>query len=278
MTVVRLSRPICELGESARWDAVAQRLVWVDLLRGLVHQVAWRGQAFGEVRSQHVGEIAAFAGPATGGEMVLAMGRTVVWAHEVNEGQVTEVPVASGHRLNDGAIDARGRLVAGTMPQGGELGLGQLWSLSPGEVPRILHENLNLPNGIAFSRDGDRLYLVDSVPGLLLEFEYDLESGNLGQRLSAWTMAEGSALPDGMCRDQSGGLWIAMWDGSSVVRFEPRVGKVTDRVIVPATRPTSVALTDDERTLFVTSAYYGLDLPHPEHDGATYAIRLSEGL
>lgn len=273
--LVRLPEPICLLGESARWNPTAQELVWVDLLRGFVYRVPWQDRRFGEVRSEHVGDVAAFVCSVAPGKQVLALKRHAIWANPLGESQMSEVPIPIDHRFNDGALDASGRLVAGTMPEDGTPGLGQLWSVSPSEPPRSLLRGLNLPNGIAFSSAGDRVFVIDSIPGLLLEFEYDLESGDIGQQVSKWAIAEDEALPDGMTMDQGGFLWIAMWDGHCVVRFDPNAGKVVDRVEVPARRPTSVALGGDDQTLFVTSAKYGLEIPHSEFDGAVFALCLS---
>lgn len=273
--LVRLLEPHCLLGESARWDPTAKELVWVDLLRGFVYHVPWQDRLFGEVRSEYVGDVAAFECSVAPGKQVLALKRHAIWASPPTESHISEVPIPIDHRFNDGALDASGRLVAGTMPEDGTPGLGQLWSLSPSQSPRRLLDGLNLPNGIAFSSTGDRVFVIDSIPGLILEFEYDLESGDIGQKVSEWAIAVDGALPDGMTIDQGGFLWIAMWDGHCVVRFDPKAGTVVDRVEIPASRPTSVALNEDDQTLFVTSAMYGLETPHPEFDGAVYALSLT---
>lgn len=271
---VRLLEPVCLLGESARWDMTARELVWVDLLRGVVHRAPWHDDRFGEVHSERVGDVAAFACPIASGGQVLALRSQVIWTSSPDASKAIEVPIPTGHRFNDGALDRSGRLVVGSMPEDGSPGLGQLWSVSPAEAPRSLLGGLNLPNGIAFSHAGDRMFVIDSIPGLLHEFEYDLQSGDLGRQVSQWAVAEDEALPDGMALDQAGYLWIAMWDGGCVVRFDPRTGEIVDRVVIPARRPTSVALGEADRTLFITTATYGLKTSPADLDGAVFAHAL----
>ena len=66
--------------------------------------------------------------------------------------------------------------------------------------------------------------------------------------------------PDGMTSDTDGNLWIAMWSGASVTRWNPRNGSLLEQIPLPAKNVTSCAFggkTLDE--LYITSARTGLD-------------------
>jgi sugar lactone lactonase YvrE len=66
-------------------------------------------------------------------------------------------------------------------------------------------------------------------------------------------------IPDGLCVDAQGGVWVALWGGSRVLGITPE-GVVGAQVDLPASQVTSCAFGgDDLRTLFITSAAIGLD-------------------
>ena len=48
-----------------------------------------------------------------------------------------------------------------------------------------------------------------------------------------------SNVPDGMTIDSKGMLWIALWNGSAVTRWDPSTGKHLSTVSVPCPRVTS---------------------------------------
>eukprot|EP01035_Chromulina_nebulosa_P012495 gene12495-16658_t len=84
----------------------------------------------------------------------------------------------SGMRFNDGRCDRQGRLRAGTMVMDMSLGsaTGSVYALEGSRV-RALHSGLITPNGMAFSPDGNTMYLSDSHPNVqtVWAFDYDTE-------------------------------------------------------------------------------------------------------
>ena len=82
-------------------------------------------------------------------------------------------------------------------------------------------------------------------------------------------------VPDGSAMDVEGYLWNCRWGGSCVVRFSPD-GRVDQVVEIPATNITSCAFGGaDNKTLFVTSAQYGIEadqLARNPLEGAIFAI------
>jgi DNA-binding IclR family transcriptional regulator/sugar lactone lactonase YvrE len=104
-------------------------------------------------------------------------------------------------------------------------------------------------DSLAWAPDGRSLYGVAPESGSILL----MQPGAKAVRRLA-TMPKGSGRPGGLALDAEGGLWTALLDGWSVVRFEPD-GTLSRVMAVPVPRPTDVAFGGDGlRSLYVTSA------------------------
>jgi sugar lactone lactonase YvrE len=65
--------------------------------------------------------------------------------------------------------------------------------------------------------------------------------------------------PDGMTIDCEGMLWVGMWGGSAVTRWNPKTGEMIGRIAMPAERITSCCFGGPNYTdLYITSARTGL--------------------
>ena len=66
-------------------------------------------------------------------------------------------------------------------------------------------------------------------------------------------------LPDGMTIDEEGMLWICLWGGKALSRWNPHTGKLLEKIDIPAFQVTSCAFGGkDLDTLYITSARTGL--------------------
>jgi sugar lactone lactonase YvrE len=73
------------------------------------------------------------------------------------------------------------------------------------------------------------------------------------------TMPNKDLVPDGMCIDADGMLWVAIWGGSCVHRYHPQTGQLLAIIKVPAPHVTSVAFGGSNlQTLLITTAKDGL--------------------
>ncbi|GAA3340874.1 hypothetical protein GCM10020358_30050 [Amorphoplanes nipponensis] len=167
------------------------------------------------------------------GELLVAGAQTLL-----TNPQTRIVPAGERRRLNDGACDPAGVFLVGTLALDDPRGTEILVRVERDGSLTTLDDDLNLSNGLAWSPDGTLLYSIDSVPGLVRVRSYDAATGAVGPRREWLRIADG--LPDGLCVDAEGHLWIAIWGAGEVRRFTPDA-RPAGVVTVPAPHTTSVA-------------------------------------
>ncbi|SEI72086.1 Sugar lactone lactonase YvrE [Sphingomonas sp. OV641] len=162
------------------------------------------------------------------------------------------------NRLNDAAIDARGRIFFGTMDNDEASASGRVYILDGGAVHETPVTPTEITNGPAIAPCGKRLYHVDTLARTIVAHAI-AEDGSLGsaEPFLAFTGDEGH--PDGAICDAEGGVWVGFYGGWAARRFS-RAGELTEEVRFPVANVTKVALGGaDGRTAFATTARQGLD-------------------
>jgi sugar lactone lactonase YvrE len=177
--------------------------------------------------------------------------------------------------MNDGASDPRGRFWAGTMAEDERPEVGSLYRLEPdGSVTRMV-ERVTISNGIDWSPDGRLMYFVDSARPTIDVFDHDLDDGTISGRRPLVRLT-GEGVPDGLCVDAEGCLWVARFGGWALERYTPE-GRLDQRLRVPVAQVTKPAFGGPElRDLYVTTARGGIDdsqLRTQPHAGAVFAVR-----
>ena len=249
------------LAEGPHWWAEKGVLLWVDIEAsrvGLFDPVA-RSNRFLDLPS-HVGAIV----PTTVGDLVAATAQGFVRL-DPDSGVVTALhdPEAgcSEHRFNDGKCDPWGRFWAGTMAYDFSPGAGSLWRLNNDFSCSLQWQELTISNGLAWSLDRRFLYLIDSPTLTVMAFPLTSTGGLADHPTTCITIpAEWDALPDGMCIDAEGKLWIALFGGSAVTRWDPQDGRLMQTVELPCCQVTSCCFGGpDLDQLLITTARRGLD-------------------
>lgn len=259
-----------ELAEGTRW--LGDHLVFTDILTGalLAAPAAGPGAARSLARLDvPLGAVAPVAGRP--GAWIAAAGTGIALIGP--DGALTwlarpEDEAAVPMRMNDGCCDPGGRFWAGSMAYDAVEGAGSLYRAdASGAVVRVL-DGMTIVNGPAFTADGTRMYVADTYAGRIYVCDVDPRSGELsGRRLFA-EVPPPDGSPDGMTVDDSGRLWVALWDGSAVRCYRPD-GTVEATVPVPAVRPTCVCFGGG--TMFVSTARFGLASPAPGDGAILYA-------
>jgi sugar lactone lactonase YvrE len=244
------------LGEGPAWDSAAGCLVWVDILGRWLHlSEAGGGRRTSYRFDRHLGA----ALPAGGGGYLLVQ-RDRFARFIPDEGQPQPVlDVLKGDpdlRFNDAKCDPRGRAFAGTMAYDVSIrDRGTLYRLDEGPAATPVFRPVSISNGLGWSPAGDRMYFNDTATHAVTIFDFDLDSGTPGDQRTLVKVDEGA--PDGMCVDDDGCLWVALWRGWSVHRYTPD-GRLDAVVQVPVSKVTSCAFGPGGR-LYITTASVGLD-------------------
>jgi sugar lactone lactonase YvrE len=243
------------LAEGPRWDARTQRLLWVDIDGCALHEF---DPATGEDRAvglpAKVGAAAPTADPARV-LVALADRLAIVDLRTGDLEPLAEFPHRrAGMRANDGAIDPAGRFWVGTMCDDEAPDLAALYRFDPdGSLTTVLDE-ISLSNGLAWSQDERRMYYVDSPTLRIDVLDFDTARGAVENRRPFATIEEGIGVPDGLALDDEGGVWVALYGGGQVRRYDP-AGALDAVLAVPAGNVTACWFGgDDGRRLFVTTA------------------------
>lgn len=243
----------CRLGESPFWDPAADAIGWVDIDQALLHRLT---PSTGQVTTSDLPTETSFVAAVEGGGIVGASPRGVfVRRDDETDTRMIAPPwfEPTLARPNDGAVDFAGRIWVGFTRRDREPESGAMGVVLDGAWTRRI-DALTLPNGIAWSPDGGRMYYVDTFAGTVWSGSYDAESADLTDRRPLFELERGRGLIDGICVDTDGTVWAAIWGGHEVVRIDSR-GREIGNVRVGSEKVTSCAFGPPESTvLYITSA------------------------
>jgi sugar lactone lactonase YvrE len=262
------------LGEGPIWDAAEQRLYWIDILGRTLYVADGDGR---RLESRRLATIPGTAMPAVGGGVLIADDQGLVLQDASGaERRLNDMLAGSPDlRFNDGKVDPRGRVFVGTLSMSGTPGVGALHRFGPdGGISTVL-DRVSLSNGLGWSPDGATFYHVDTPTGAIDAYEYELSTGAIDRRRTFARIADTDGIPDGLCVDDDGGVWVALYGGSAVLRFDAE-GRLDARVEFDVPNITSCGFGGPDRaTLFITTASVDLDeaflAEHP-HAGGLYRV------
>lgn len=245
------------LGEGIVWHAPSQSIWWTDIHGCGLYRATWPEQvvqkwqtperltAFSIIDLQPLKLMVTFA---SGFAFYWPESQQVEWIAR---------PEAElkGNRFNDGRVDRQGRFWAGTMVEEPLGQKGTLYRLD-GSTATSVTKELSIPNALCWSPDGRTMYHADSPSGAINQYDFDPTSGEIANKRLFASMPQGE--PDGAITDADGNLWVALWAGQGVAKFNSD-GALQGVLELPVSQPTCVAFGGPQRNLlFVTSATEGL--------------------
>jgi sugar lactone lactonase YvrE len=236
------------LGECPRWDAATGRLLWVDIEGRDLHVF---DPTTGDDRVIALDNRVGAAAPMTDGRVLVALADRLAALDLLDESLETLAPFPHGPglRVNDGACDPEGRFWIGSTELAFAPEAGSLYRYD-GELVEVV-AGISLSNGLGWSPDGARMYYVDSLTYRIDVFDFD---GLPTNRRPFVRIDRRDGIPDGLAVDDEGGVWIALYAGACVRRYDAD-GRLDDVLEVPARNVTACCFGGaDGRQLFVTSA------------------------
>ena len=244
---------VSDLGEGALWDYRSGRVYWVDVF---AKQVKWLEPLTGQIGSKTFPAIITYIGLAANGGFILAAGDALYLASESLD-LLSKVPLAFENlsvRSNDGNIDSQGRLWIGSMAYDATPNQGVVQCFDSRLQGEVRIQPTTISNGIDWDPSNSILYFVDSPTRQVTRYSFDQETGELIAPLSPIDVSDVPGVPDGMCVDAEGNLWVAFWGGSQVRNYSP-TGKLIKAVNVPTSLVTCCAFGgQDLSTLYITTA------------------------
>lgn len=243
------------LGEGALWNYKTQELYWVDI----------EGKEFNHY-DPFTGENKAIAMPSRIGTVVPVDSQFVLTALEDGvyrtniESGSSELYVdmkdqLKGKRLNDGKCDPTGRFWVGSMHLEQKKGEAKLFTINHEMQVNIKIDSVTISNGIVWTADKSTMYYIDTPTSEIKSYAYDNATSQISNGKVVVSISKDLGFPDGMTIDSEGMLWVGMWNGNAVLRFDPRTGKVIQTIEVPAHNVTSCAFGGENLDeLYITTA------------------------
>ncbi len=163
-------------------------------------------------------------------------------------------------RLNDACTDKFGRIWYGSMNYNDESrNDGMIASFSESSGVMVHDEGFTVTNGPVISPEDDYLLLNDSLKRTLYKYDFSILEGKIINRTIFIKFKPEQGIPDGMCFDVEGNLWLAMWGAGKVLKVS-RQGEILHDYNIPAPNVTNVCFGGvNLDRLFISSATIGLE-------------------
>jgi sugar lactone lactonase YvrE len=156
------------------------------------------------------------------------------------------------NRMNDAKCDPNGKLFAGTMGDGNSP-TGSLYKIDSEGFEKIL-DRVTVSNGLAWNRDGSKMYYIDSGKQSVQVADFDLATSTIKAFKLFVEIPASFGIPDGMCADLDGGIWVAFFGGSHIRRYAEN-GTQTHAIELPIPQITSCCFAGEGSTLlYITTA------------------------
>jgi len=169
-------------------------------------------------------------------------------------GEVADLSGLASFHCNDMVVDVVGRAYVGNfgydLHGGGERRNAEIILVTPDGDARIVADDLAFPNGTVITPDGGTLIVGETMGQRLTAFDIEAD-GSLSARRT-WAQLD-RILPDGICLDVEGAIWVASPISSAVVRIAPG-GEVTHRIALETQSFACMLGGQERRTLYVCTA------------------------
>jgi sugar lactone lactonase YvrE len=241
MNVSTMFASKCVLGESPLWHQKSKSCFWVDIHHGVLYQY---NLSQDRIRQWDVNDHVSLVIESYDCNLILAVQGGVlsfdpetgskIWIADIDK----DIP---NNRCNDGGCDAMGRLWIGTMDKQCKRGAGSLYRVDRDLIVKKMIGGRSIPNGIVWSIQNERMYFIDTISQKVQSYLYNKSTGDIYYEKDVVQIPLAMGMPDGMAIDAEGMLWIALYNGGAVTRWDPSNGHLLQKVDLPALHITNCA-------------------------------------
>ena len=173
----------------------------------------------------------------------------------------------AGFHCNDMVVDSKGNAYIGNFGfntyEGEEVKSTNLILVRPGEEPCVAADNILFPNGTVITEDEKTLVVGETYAAKLTAFDVNEDASLSNRRVWAdltQSIDNGNVpVPDGMCLDAEGAIWVASPSTADVIRVKEG-GEILERIPVETNAYACMLGGKDRKTLFIcTSNASGVD-------------------
>ncbi len=248
-----------KLGEGAFWNYQTQEFYWVDIegkKLHIYHPATKTNRSFST--PSRIGTVV----PIDENSAIIAL-EDGMYKINTRSGKVSlfasveaDMP---GNRFNDGKCDPAGRLWVGSMDFGTKNPTANLYRIDADGVATKMLDSITISNGIVWASDEKTMYYIDTPTGQIRAYDFDVSTGDISNERVAVEVPDSLGFPDGMAIDAEDMLWVGMWSGNAVARFNPKTGQLISKIEVPAKNVTACAFGGPNLdTLYITTANLGM--------------------
>ena len=229
------------LGEGAFWNHKTQELYWVDIEDQMLYIYNPQTKTNHSLPTpSKIGTVV----PKNTNETIVAL-QDGIYTMNLKSGDVVLISDIESelteNRFNDGKCDPSGRLWVGSMALNMQSYKANLYMVDTTGNAQLKIDSVTNSNGIAWSSDQKTMYYIDTPTGMIRAFDFDNEIGDISNERVVVKVPNSMGFPDGMTIDSEDMIWVGMWNGNAVIRFNPKTGKIISKIEVPAHNVTACA-------------------------------------
>ena len=257
-----------EVGENPLWDSRDDSFHFLDILGCAIYRMMGSDVSKTDLPEQ-IGCLAF----CENGDLLLGMQSGIYRMDDSGNLSLAHQKMEiKGRRFNDGKIGPDGAFYVGTTDYNG---CGAFYRLKNGILTELF-DKCACSNGIDWTRDGKKMYYIDSLKHMVEVFDFDAATGELSAREKVIDIPSEWGLPDGMTLDENDNLWVALWGGHRVIHIDKETREIIDEIKVPCPKASSCSFGGkDMSELYITTAAKD---DFPQYPDAGKIFKLSVGV